>query len=52
MLFPLVLDDMGNPHVSGHQLYLICRWSTLVAMVMHLLAVDNADEINCQVRSR
>jgi len=29
-------------------IYLICRWSTLVAMIMHLLAVDNADEISCQ----
>jgi len=50
MLFPFGLDGSVN-HAAGRQLYFICRWSTFVGMIMHLLAVDNAGKIDCQVRS-
>jgi len=52
MLFSFGLDDTGNIHTAGRQLCLICRWSTFVALIMYLLAVDNANKIDCQVRSR
>jgi hypothetical protein len=49
---PLGLHGIGNLHTAGHQIYVTCRWFTLVSMILHLLGVDNADEIDCQVRGR
>jgi hypothetical protein len=41
----------GSLYIVNHQLYLGCRWCTLVNLVMNLTNLNMSTVINCQVRS-
>jgi hypothetical protein len=45
------LHDVGVLYSTSHQLYLGCRWSTLLSVAMQLVALNQTVGINCQVRS-
>jgi hypothetical protein len=50
-MFPLDFDDIGSLHATALQLYLGCRWSTLLAVIFQLVGFDKPGKLNCEVRS-
>lgn len=50
-MFPLDFDDSGSLHSTARQLYVGCRWFTLVAVMFQLIAFDQPGQLNCEVRS-
>jgi hypothetical protein len=45
----LSLYDTATLHTVGLQIYLACRWSTLLAVIIHLINLDTSNGINCKV---